>query len=296
MGLQWMKGGDALRVVVTGASGYVGRAVQAALLRHGHQVRAVSRSGRAEAGADGVSRDVARDALDDVLEQQDAVIHLVGIIREDVSRGITFERIHVEASQRVAESAKTHGIAHFVHMSALGARVDGQSRYFRTKALAERGVRTLVPSATVIKPSLVFGEGADFFQTLQGLAKNPVVPVPGDGSSLFDPVYRGDLAEALVLALADPTAAGETFEIGGPKRFSLNTLLDHVAAAAGRGVPVAKVHIPVALIRPMVAALESFRGFPLTLDQLAMLNLPNSTDDERWHRWVPDPTPLGQNL
>lgn len=285
-----------MRVMVTGASGYVGRAIQVALLQRGHQVTAVSRSGRAEAGASGVSRDVASDRLEDLLAEQDGVIHLVGIIREDVGRGITFERLHVEASQRVAESAQMHGIVRYVHMSALGAALDGRSRYFRTKALAERTVRTLVPSATVIKPSLVFGEGADFFQTLQGLAKTPLVPVPGDGTSLFDPVYRGDLAEAMVLALEDPTAAGETFEIGGPQRFSLNTLLDHVARVAGRAAPVPKVHVPVAFIRQVVAAMENFRGFPLTLDQLAMLNLPNITDDQRWHRWVPEPTPLGHNL
>jgi uncharacterized protein YbjT (DUF2867 family) len=285
-----------MRIVVTGASGYVGRAVQEALLERGHEVTAVSRHGAALSGARGVAADILRDSLRPLLTGQDAVVHLVGIIREDPANGVTFSALHVTATERVLEASCAAGVSRYVHMSALGASASGVSRYFETKRQAEELVRRMMPDAVIVRPSLVFGGGAEFFQTLANLTRNPVVPVPGDGRTRFDPVYRGDLATVLAAMTEDPAAAGETFEIGGPVRMTLDEMVDWVARIRGRAVPVPKMHMPTALLRPLAALGEKWRGFPVTTDQLAMLNVDNITDDRRWHRWVPKPTPPGNDV
>jgi NADH dehydrogenase len=128
------------------------------------------------------------------------------------------------------------------------------------------------------------------------LARLPVVPVPGSGTALFDPVARRDVAALLAALVADGAAAGRVFEVGGPQRYSLDALIDHVARVGGREGPVPKWHVAVGLLRTVAAMLEGQPQFPLTTDQLAMLNLPNITDDQTWHQYVPEPVPLGSDL
>lgn len=291
------EGGDgAVRVVVAGASGYIGTAVQVALMAAGHDVVAVSRRGAAIAGAVGVARDLGADAVTSLMEGSDAVINLVGIIRELPQRQVTFHRVHVELTRNVLRAAEQAGVPRYVQMSALGVGPRAQSRYFQSKWEAEQWVRDHAPDATVVRPSLVFGGGADFFATLKQLAVNPIVPVPGRGTALFDPVFRGDLAQAIVGMIEDEASKRQIYEIGGPKRFSLDALVDLAAQSAGRRTPVPKMHLSVNLLRPLVGVGERWQRFPLTLDQLAMLNQPNITDDHRWRRWVPNPKAPEQDL
>jgi NADH dehydrogenase len=286
-----------MRVAVTGASGYVGRAVVAALVAEGHEVVAVSRHPRLGDPGHGLGLDVVSDDLRPAFSSADAVVHLVGIIREQPDAGVTFERLHVEATQRVLDAVRQSNVSRLVHMSALGTSARGGSAYFETKWRAEEAVRGAWPSATIVRPSLMFGGGADFFKTLAGLARNPVVPVPGDGRTPFDPVARADVARALALIVSDDGAQGGTFEIGGPERFTLNQLIDRVGQAAfGRRPPLPKFHMPLRALRPLVAFGERVPAFPLTRDQLDMLGIPNTTNDTRWHRWVPDPQRLDRDL
>jgi uncharacterized protein YbjT (DUF2867 family) len=281
-----------VRFLVTGASGYVGQAVQDALVAAGHGVVAVSRSGRARAGADGAAFDLTRDAPAALLtEGIDGVLNLVGIIRENPQAGITYRALHVDLGRRLARAAREAGVPRLVQMSSLGVSAAGGSRYFATKWAAEQAVREAFPTAVIVRPSLVFGDHAAFFGTLAGLVKNPVVPVPGDGHSLFDPVNRRDLATLLAALLAAPAeqVEGQIFEVGGPRRMTLDSMVDWVAETVGRRPPVPKMHIPMGLMGPLVSLGERMPAFPLTTDQLKMLNIPNITDDVRWRRWVPDP-------
>ncbi len=284
-----------MRFVVVGASGYIGEAVQGAILAQGHRVVAVSRHGRGVSGAEGIALNVQRDPMGSLLDGADGVLNLVGIIRETPAEAITYQSMHVDVTAKLAEAALQAGTARYVQMSALGVSPAARSRYFETKWDAEQLVQKRLPQAVVVRPSLVFGGHADFFATLAGLAKNPVVPVPGDGHALFDPVFRGDLATLLasLLTAPAPDVAGQVYEVGGPVRMTLNAMIDWVAEVGGRRPPVPKLHMPLGLMRPLVSLGEHVPAFPLTTDQLSMLNVPNITDDTRWHAWVPQPTRPG---
>jgi NADH dehydrogenase len=264
-------------VFVTGGIGFVGRAVVAALLAHGHRVRCLVRPGsrhRAapEPGVEAVSGDVTQPAgLADAIRGADAVVHLVGIIREAPARGATFERLHRQATEHVVAAARRAGVRRFVHMSALGTRPGARSRYHQTKWAAEEAVVAGGLDWTIFRPSVIFGPGDGFVTLLARLVRwLPVVPVVGDGQSRFQPVAVGDVAEGFARALERPAAVGRRFEVGGPRAYTFDELLDEVGAALGRR-RVPKVHHPVGLIAPVVSVLEGLPFFPLTSDQLLML-------------------------
>ncbi|MCY0879432.1 MAG: complex I NDUFA9 subunit family protein [Firmicutes bacterium] len=282
-----------MNVVVTGASGFVGSQVVEALSNAGHQVKGIQRH-PPEARPPRVTwirGDLGDLDLIKVFEGADAVVHLVGIIREDPSRDVTFERVHVGFTERVVRALTLAHVPRLIQMSALGTRRDAVSRYHRTKWQAEELVRSTPGiSWTIVRPSLIFGQGAPFFDLLSRLSRLPRVPVPGDGRTLFQPVGRQDVADLITRVLPDAAAFRLTLEMGGPERFSLNQLVDLMAARAGRPHPP-KWHLPLSLVE-MVANLHHVLPVPITPDQLAMLTEANITDDTTWQRWVPEPERL----
>lgn len=282
-----------MNIVVTGASGYVGGAVAAALLAAGHQVKGIARHRPADA-PDGITwalGDIRHMDLTEPFRGADAVVHLIGIIREIPQQDVTFEAMHVGSTQRVLSAMQTVGASRLIHMSALGTRREARSQYHLTKWQAEQLVGSAAGiEATILRPSLIFGGHPPFFEMLARLAKLPRVPVPGDGETLFQPVSRSDVARLIAHALIDADTVGMTLELGGPERFTLNGLFDLMAASAGRPHPP-KMHLPLALVG-IVAELSRVLPVPITPDQLAMLTEPNITDDITWRRWVPHPQPL----
>lgn len=279
-----------MNVVVTGASGYVGEAVLSYLTQAGHQVTGIARH-QPKGSPPGVQWALgdARDMdLNRVFRGADAVVHLIGIIKEIPQHGITFHALHVGITERVLLSMQASGVSRLIHMSALGTRDGASSGYHRTKWQAEQLIQAHSPiRATIVRPSLIFGGFPPFFQMLQSLTKLPRIPVPGDGTTQFQPVARDDVASLMVQALTDDATVGLTLELGGPERFTLNQLFDAVAEKSGRGRS-AKIHLPLGLVGA-VAGLSAVLPVPITPDQLAMLTEPNVTDDTRWHQWVRQP-------
>lgn len=273
-----------LRVLVSGASGFVGRAVVAELLRQGHTVFAGSRRGEAVGAAQsqqvqGIKLDVtdAASALRAVQQAQpDAVIHLVGIITQTKEQ--TFQAAHVEGTRHML--AATPRGARYLHMSALGADPASKSRYSATKGEAETLVRGSGLDWTIFRPSLIFGQGDDFFgRVLKELVTTaPIVPQIGDGKFPFRPVSVADVAQAFVGALTRPETAGQTYALTGPEEFTFRQLLDEEQRALGQHKPVVPVPLPLMdLAVPLMGVLPKP---PITTDQYAMLKAGNTAPNE----------------
>ena len=234
-----------MTVLLTGATGYVGGYVLDALLERGHSVRALVRSGGdALAARDGVDvrhGDVTDAAsLDGAFDGADAVIHLVGIIDESPSKGVTFERIHVGGTRRVVEAAQAAGVTRFVHMSANGARPDGPSAYQRTKWKAEEIVRAAGFDHTVIfRPSTLFGDpgpdNPEFAKRLwETLVKPfPVLPVFGDGTYELQPVHVAACASAFAQAVDRDASDGASYCVAGRERLPYREVLRRIARGGG---------------------------------------------------------------
>jgi uncharacterized protein YbjT (DUF2867 family) len=262
-----------MKVFVTGATGFVGGHLLQALTRRGHEITCLVRStGRLSIPAREVVGDATRpEGLAEAMAGMEAAIHLVGIIREFPARGITFHRLHVEATRNVVAAARQAGVARYLHMSSNGARPDAPSLYHRSKWEAEELVRASGLPYTIFRPSVIFGPGGGFVNLLADMIRrSPVVPVVGNGRYLLQPVSVATVAEGFALALERPQTAGESFEVCGPDRLTYNRVLDLIGEAVGRGHP-AKLHLPVWLMRAAAAGLGRFPWFPVTPDQLTML-------------------------
>lgn len=272
------------RVFVTGATGFVGRTLVQRLRAEGVPVRCLVRRG-SEAhlrGQEAIER-VEGDALvpRNVLEGMtgcDAVIHLVGIVREQPARGVTFKRLHVDATANVIAAASELGVRRYLHMSALGTRPYAASRYHQSKWAAEEMVRGSALPWTIFRPSMIYGRGDGLISTLAPMVRRlPVVPVIGEGAQRLQPVAVEQVAEGFVRALTKPEAIKQTYEVGGPDAVSMVELLDLIGAALGRS-RVRKIHIPVGVIRPLARALHRLPSFPITPDQIVMLQEDNTCD------------------
>lgn len=267
------------RVLVTGATGFVGKAVVKELLARGHHVFAGSRRGENLPGAQGIKLDVADfgSVVRAVSESAPtAVIHLVGIIQEAGEQ--TFQRVHVEGTRNVL-AALPKGTRH-VQMSALGADPHSASRYSATKGEAEELVRASGLPYTIFRPSLIFGVGDDFFgrvlKELVGTA--PIVPQIGDGQFPFRPVSVQDVAQAFAGALAKPETVGKTYDLTGPEEFTFRQLLELELAALGKKKPI--VPVPLPLMDLAVPLMQILPKPPITKDQYAMLKEGNTAPNE----------------
>jgi NADH dehydrogenase len=275
-------------ILVTGASGFAGSHLVPALLAAGHRVVALCRT--PAAGDRVVERvraedrdrvevrigDVTRaDTLGPALAEVDAVVHLAAIPR-DFNGGADLRLVNTEGTRAVVAAMSKAGVRRLVHMGAMGVEDDPQLHYASSKAKAEALVRDSGLDWTILKPSLQFGEGDGFFNIVAGLVRlSPgIVPVPGDGSSRFQPIHSGDVAAVAVRVLADPTTAGEVYELGGPRYWTYREITQEVLSALGKRRLI--VPMPVVLIRLVAGAAELVHlAFPVATDQLRQLRLDN---------------------
>ena len=227
-------------VFVTGGSGFVGAAVLDELAARGYAARALNRGGKPIPDRGGRVQAVAGDlfdpaALDAGLAGCDACVHLVGIIAEKPSAGVTFERVHFEGARAVVNAARRAGVRRYVHMSALGTRPGAISAYHQTKWQAEEYVRDGARQPgldwTIIRPGMIHGPRGEFMRMEAAWAKRKAMPflfMPYFGGGLLgfgaagdlQPVYVGDVARAFVDALEKPQSVSQTYELAGPDRMS----------------------------------------------------------------------------
>jgi NADH dehydrogenase len=278
------------RIFISGGTGFVGRNLQTALAGRPLRllVRDETRHSPATAGdVEIVVGDVTRpETLRDALSGCEAVISLAAIIEE--TGDATFDAVIRQGNVNLVEAAQRAGVSRFLLMSALGVRHDPAFPYFEAKWQAEQVVRVSGVPWTIFRPSVIFGPGDGFVNTLADLVrKAPIVPVVGSGRTKFQPVFVEEVVTCFVKALDDPATAGQTFELGGPDVLTYEQLLDVIAAKLGKRRR--KVHVPVGLMMPVVKLAKplppSLRP-PVTEEQLKMLAVDNCTDDSATERLI----------
>lgn len=244
-------------VTLVGGSGFLGRYAARVLVERGWRVRVACRRVHAAidvrlAGPPGwvdiVQANIRdRASLERALDGADAVVNLVGILFEHGRQ--TFAGEQADGAALLAQVAAEKGIDRFVQVSAIGADAGSKSPYGRTKAAAEESVREAMPSAVILRPSIVFGPEDQFFNRFANLARfAPFLPSIGGGKTRFQPVYAGDVAEAIAAAVTLPDAAGKTFELGGPRTYSFNDIYDIIMRTTDR--KRFKIPVPFFVIRP----------------------------------------------
>jgi uncharacterized protein YbjT (DUF2867 family) len=266
-------------VTVFGGSGFIGRHVVQRLAAQGHIIRVAVRNpeealylkvmGRV-AHIVPVAADVTNEAsVVHAVAGADWVVNLVGILAE--GRGQSFERVHAQGAATIAKAAAAVGVKRLVHVSALGASDTSPAKYGRSKAKGEAAVRTAFPSATIVRPSIVFGPEDNFFNMFACMARfSPALPVM---NAQFQPVYVGDVADAIMAGLTHPDTPGGTYDLGGPEVVSGRGVMERVLRHIGRRRLL--VPVPSALLALEGAILQFLPGKLLTLDQVRMLRVPN---------------------
>ena len=270
------------RVFVTGATGFVGRTVIQALRAEGYVVRCLVRRGserdlRGVGAIERVEGDVlSPQTLEEGMAGCDAVVHLVGIIREHVPTNTTFYRVHVQGTGNVVAAAASVGVRRYIHMSALGAREGARSRYHQTKWAAEEAVHACSLPWTIVRPSVIYGRGDGFVSLLVWVVRRlPVVPLIVGGR--LQPVPVEQVAQGVARALSRPSAVKQTYEVGGPDRVTLGELVDLIGKVLGRR-RILKFNVPRVVVRVATRVLHRLPYFPLTPDQLLMLEEDNVCD------------------
>ncbi len=185
------------------------------------------------------------DSVRRSLDGAHACVNLVGVLFERGRQG--FQALHATAPRTIAEAAASLGVERLVHISAIGADPNGSAKYAQTKAAGETAVREAFPSATILRPSVVFGAEDDFFNRFGAMAAlSPVLPLIGGGATRFQPVYVGDVGEAIAQALDDRATAGRTYELGGPAVYTFRQIMEVVLRETLRSRALVPIPFPLA--------------------------------------------------
>ncbi len=269
-------------ITVFGGSGFIGRYVVARLAGRGWTIRvAVRRPERAKflkpLGNVGQIVPVACSVLDErsvaaALDGADAAINLVGILYEHGRQ--RFDAVQAEGPARIAAAASAAGIGRFVQISAIGADRQSAAAYGRSKAAGEQAVGERLPGAVILRPSIVFGPEDDFFNRFAAMSRlAPALPLIGGGRTRFQPVYVGDVADAVVAALESPASAGRTYELGGPQVLTFRQLMELMLRIVRRRRLL--VPLPFGVAGALALPAELLPVPPLTRDQVALLRHDN---------------------
>jgi NADH dehydrogenase len=266
-------------VTVFGGSGFLGRHTVRALARAGWRIKVASRHPNSAfflrplgtvGQIDFVKCDVSdEESVAHAMMGAQAAVNLTGILFE---KGQTFEDVQAQGAANIAKGAASAGVRALVHISAIGADLESDSTYAVTKAEGEQGVREAFPRAVILRPSIVFGPEDGFFNKFAEMARFfPALPLVGGGHTRFQPVFVGDVAQAIVTALSRQD--GRTYELGGPSTYSFKELLQLILRETGRNR--ALVPLPFALASLKAAFLQLLPNPLLTMDQVRLLKKDN---------------------
>ncbi len=273
---------DGQLVCIFGGGGFLGRYISQQLLSRGARVRVAERNvknamhikplgnlGQTQFASADVTK---KDSVARAVHGCDAVINLVGILDGD------FEAVHVNGARNVAEAAAEAGCTALVHMSAIGADRESPSRYGKSKGDGEAAVLDAFPSAIILRPSIVYGREDQFINRFAAMIQMmPIVPIIGGGTK-FQPVFVGDVAQAVAAALEKPARyAGRTFELGGPEIISMGDLNRRIAKMTKRDRGF--FEIPDFAAKLMATCTGFLPGAPITSDQYKMLQRDNVVAD-----------------
>ncbi|MBR2692113.1 MAG: complex I NDUFA9 subunit family protein [Aquamicrobium sp.] len=273
-------------VVVFGGSGFVGRHVVRALAMRGYRIRVACRrpdlAGHLQPlGNVGQIQPIqanvrVRWSVDHAVQGADHVVNLVGILYESGRQ--RFGAVQDFGARAIAEAARSVG-AGMTHVSALGANVDSESAYARTKALGEKAVLETVPDAVIYRPSINFGPEDDFFNRFAAMARfSPALPLLGGGKTRLQPVYVGDVAEAIARSVDGAVEGGKIYELGGPKVLTFKECMQEMLAVIERKRLL--VSVPWWAARLQASILELLPKPLLTNDQVTQLQSDNVVSDE----------------
>jgi len=266
-------------VTIFGGSGFVGRHTVRALARAGWRIKVATRHPARgfflrPLGAVGQIDFVKCDISDpqgvaQALAGAQAVVNLTGILFE---HGQSFEDVQADGAANVAQAAAAAGVGALVHVSAIGADLESNSSYAATKAQGEQAVRDAFANAVILRPSIIFGPEDGFFNKFAGMARFlPALPLIGGGHTKFQPVFVGDVAQAILAALSRQD--GRTYELGGPSVYSFKELLQLILRQIGRRR--ALIPMPFALASLKAAFLQLLPNPLLTMDQVRLLKKDN---------------------
>lgn len=273
-----------MRIVLLGSTGFVGCHLLPRLTRDGHSCLALTRnrmSCRELSVIPGVELRQARvydkDALAECFEGADAAINMVGILNEGGRSGKGFGRAHVELTELVIEACRTAGVRRLLQVSALNAG-KGESHYLRSKGEAESRIREADDlDSTIFQPSVIFGDGDSFFNRFAQLLKlAPVLPLACPEARM-QPVWVGDVAEALARSLDDPGTFGKTLALVGPRVYTLRELVAFAAEAAGLERRI--VGLPDGVARLQAFLMDFVPGKPFSTDNYLSLQIDNVSDE-----------------
>jgi uncharacterized protein YbjT (DUF2867 family) len=262
---------------VFGGAGFIGRYVVNRLAQQGFIVRVASRDPEGALflkpmGAVGQIVPLYASVTNEgtvhrAVQDAEVVVNLVGLLAE--SGTASFQAVHAEGAERIARLSAAADVLRLIQISAIGADPESASGYASTKGKAEQAVLAAFPDATILRPSLVFGAEDKFFNRFAEIARlSPIMPVIC-GDTKMQPVFVGDVADAVMAALASSAARGKIFELGGPRVWTFREILAFILKTTNRERRL--VDIPMAIARLQASVLQHVPGKPLTPDQLLML-------------------------